>query len=67
MDDFDMDRILEEINHNYNYGICIHCGADIMEERQVGRCVYALPCGCRAGQGKARTAEQLAECKEKKT
>lgn len=30
---------------------CIHCGAPITELKQVGRSVYASPCGCRQYQG----------------
>jgi hypothetical protein len=33
-------------------GRCPHCGRDIVRKRQVGRCVYADPCGCRLYQGK---------------
>lgn len=32
--------------------ICPHCGAKITHKRQVGRCVYADPCGHRLYQGK---------------
>jgi hypothetical protein len=32
---------------------CIHCGAVIERKRQVGRSVYAAPCGHRQYQGKA--------------
>jgi len=34
-------------------GECTDCGAKIAEVRQVGRCVYAEPCGHRVGQGDA--------------
>lgn len=30
---------------------CLHCGADIDSLQQVGRSVYAHPCGCRQYQG----------------
>lgn len=36
-------------------GFCPHCGVKIEAERQIGCCVYALPCWHRLGQGKART------------
>ncbi len=36
-------------------GFCPHCGAKIEQERQVGRCVYALPCWHRLYQGKAQS------------
>lgn len=32
--------------------ICPHCGAKIETKKQVGRCVYAYPCGNRLYQGK---------------
>lgn len=31
---------------------CPHCGTRIDKMRQVGRCVYGDPCGCRLYQGK---------------
>ncbi len=31
--------------------ICIHCHERVHELKQVGRCVYAYPCGCRQYQG----------------
>jgi len=37
-----------------NNWICRHCGSEVLNERQVGRCVYAEPCGHRLYQGKAR-------------
>lgn len=36
-----------------NDGLCPHCGASVAKRRQVGRCVYASPCGHRLYQGKA--------------
>lgn len=39
--------------------ICPHCDTPIQEERQVGRCVYAVPCGHRLYQGKAKKPEKL--------
>lgn len=30
---------------------CPHCGARIVSMKQVGRCVYTQPCGCRLWQG----------------
>lgn len=32
--------------------VCPHCGMPITNKRQVGRCVYADPCGCRLYQGR---------------
>jgi hypothetical protein len=40
-------------------GICPHCDTTIEHERQVGRCVYGEPCGCRLYQGTAGLAQQL--------
>lgn len=31
---------------------CVRCGAHVDQLEQVGRCVYARPCGCRQYQGK---------------
>jgi hypothetical protein len=31
--------------------ICPFCDTPITDQRQVGRCVYALPCNCRLYQG----------------
>ena len=33
-------------------GLCPHCKAKVVSQRQVGRCVYAEPCGHRLYQGK---------------
>jgi uncharacterized Zn finger protein (UPF0148 family) len=32
--------------------VCIHCGTPLDKLEQVGRCVYARPCGCRQYQGR---------------
>lgn len=37
---------------NFAAGMCPHCGRKIEQKKQVGRCVYAEPCGCRLYQGK---------------
>jgi hypothetical protein len=39
--------------------VCPHCDTPITRKRQVGRCVYAEPCGCRLYQGRL-TAEEKA-------
>ncbi len=39
--------------------ICPHCKAAIEEEKQVGRCVYALPCYHRLYQGRAKREERI--------
>lgn len=31
---------------------CFHCGRPVTSLQQVGRCVYANPCGCRMWRGK---------------
>lgn len=38
-------------------GCCPQCGAKIEEEKQVGRCVYGLPCWHRLYQGTAKKQE----------
>lgn len=38
-------------------GICPTCNAKIEKEKQVGRCVYALPCYHRLYQGTAKPKE----------
>lgn len=34
--------------------VCPHCHTPIERKKQVGRCVYAEPCGCRLYQGKLK-------------
>jgi hypothetical protein len=33
-------------------GACVRCGTPMTAKRQVGRCIYVEPCGCRLGQGR---------------
>jgi hypothetical protein len=33
-------------------GACVRCGTPMVAQRQVGRCIYVEPCGCRLGQGR---------------
>lgn len=33
-------------------GVCPYCQTKIEQKEQVGRCVYARPCGCRLYQGR---------------
>lgn len=35
---------------------CPNCGAHVERMDQVGKCVYARPCGCRQGQGRLHAA-----------
>lgn len=35
-------------------GTCPHCNSVIAEKKQIGRCVYAFPCGCRLYQGRLK-------------
>jgi hypothetical protein len=37
-------------------GACVQCGTTLTATRQIGRCIYAEPCGCRLGQGTLRDA-----------
>lgn len=39
---------------NLKNDICPHCHTPIEEQKQVGRCAHAVPCGCRLFQGKAK-------------
>lgn len=49
-------------------GECDACGAVIERGEQVGRCVYARPCGHRIGQGDARSVNAfLAKAKAKRS
>ncbi len=43
---------------NLNADLCPFCQAKIEEEQQVGRCVYAKPCGHRLYQGRAKTEKK---------
>ncbi len=36
---------------------CIMCGTALAAQLQVGRCIYAEPCGCRQGQGHLMNAD----------
>lgn len=44
----------QRLNDLFDNWVCPHCGADILNERQIGRCAYAEPCGHRIYQGTAR-------------
>lgn len=53
----DMELIGEAVKHYFeclHAGICHVCGVKVENQIQVGRCVYADPCGHRLYQGKAR-------------
>ena len=52
-DERDTEAIIAQISERAKRGECIHCGAKVEKRVQVGRCVYAEPCGHRQGQGKA--------------
>lgn len=45
---------LDEMRDNARKGLCNACGVKTTSVRQVGRCVYADPCGHRIGQGDAK-------------
>lgn len=47
-------RALERLADCMNNWTCFCCGNQMTAERQIGRCVYAVPCGCRLWQGTAR-------------
>lgn len=52
-----MKQWLAEANAREQRGECWHCGKPVTAKRQVGRCIYAVPCGCRVGQGRLRDAQ----------
>jgi PHP family Zn ribbon phosphoesterase len=52
-------RLIEAFLARYEAGVCPRCGTPITREIGVGQDVYAQPCGCRVGQGVARSAEEL--------
>jgi hypothetical protein len=60
------DQAVADFLKDYHSGVCHHCKTEIQQERQVGRCVYALPCQHRLWQGKARTRKELEQCQSKK-
>jgi len=41
---------VREVEERMAAGLCVYCGAPIAKAIQVGRCVYAEPCGHRQGQ-----------------
>lgn len=49
---------LKELNEGKT---CPHCHRTIEKRYQVGRCVYAKPCGCRQYQGVVSKAERTAK------
>lgn len=40
--------------HALQNGLCPVCRQPVEQEQQIGRCVYARPCGHRMYQGKAK-------------
>jgi hypothetical protein len=48
---------LREAGTRQAHGQCVHCGVALTGKRQVGRCIYSEPCGCRQGQGILRDAQ----------
>jgi len=53
------DARLEQMLKDLSEGKCPHCHAVVKEEIQVGRCVYAKPCGHRLGQGTAKKVRRV--------
>ncbi len=45
---------LEKFERDLASDVCPHCGTKIESKKQVGRCVYAEPCGCRLYQGRLK-------------
>ena len=48
------DARIAELDERLKRGECGECGVKTASVRQVGRCVYAEPCGHRIGQGDAK-------------
>jgi hypothetical protein len=48
---------LAEVTERQAQGQCLSCGAVLTGKRQVGRCIYSEPCGCRHGQGILRDVQ----------
>lgn len=53
-DEAAMQARLNELEANAKAGLCNDCRTKITAVEQVGRCVYAKPCGHRIGQGDAK-------------
>lgn len=49
-EDAEIQRVLSDYLEKLRKGVCPHCGQPFAQ-RQVGRCVYAQPCGHRLYQG----------------
>lgn len=47
-------EVIKAFFENLANDICPHCKTPITNKRQVGRCVYADPCGHRLYQGKLK-------------
>lgn len=47
-------EIIQKYFSDIDNDICPHCKTPIQKQKQVGRSVYASPCGCRLFQGKAK-------------
>lgn len=50
--DEEIDRIVKRFNDLLQKDICPQCENSIDEKKQIGRCVYAYPCGHRLYQGR---------------
>lgn len=50
---------IEEALARTKRGECSDCGTKVTAVRQVGRCVYAEPCGHRVGQGDAKQVAKV--------
>jgi hypothetical protein len=52
---FDKEKLLEVLKQTLGLaedGLCPHCKEPMVKQKQIGRCVFADPCGCRLYQGK---------------
>lgn len=55
MNEEEISKAIAAYFHDLTSGICPTCKAKVEREEQVGRCVYASPCGHRLFQGNARS------------
>jgi hypothetical protein len=48
----EMSELVRRFSQALEGDTCPHCQSEISERKQIGRSVYAAPCGCRLYQGR---------------